>query len=118
MADKLREARQTYERLAAAARELEAVQQATLDAQREGQAQLAEFRKHVGEACGSALAECGRLRGEIAALQSEARYVGRSLRRPFLWGFLLVVLGGFIGSASNQLASDFAGMVWQAIFGP
>ena len=118
MADKLREARQTYERLAESARELEAVQQATLAAQREGQAQLAEFRKHVADACGITLAESGRLRSEIGALRADARYVGKSLRRPILWGFLLAVLGGFIGSASNRLAADFASMVWHAIFGP
>lgn len=63
MVDKLREARQTYE-LVEAGRALEAGQQATLNAQREGQAQLAEFRKHVAETCGITLAERGRLRSK------------------------------------------------------
>lgn len=117
MADKLREARQTYERLAEAARTLESVQAATLNAQREGQAQLAEFRKHVADACSVALAECGRLRSEIAALRSEARYVGKSLQRPILWIFLMALLGGFLGSTLHQLGAKLSGVAFRAIFG-
>ena len=104
MVDKLREARQLYADMGAAAAELERAARMAAERGREIDGQLdAGVRRAQAAAA------------EIEAAASRAR---AALRWPWWAALGFTAWGAFLGALFGALARDFANMAWRAIFGP
>lgn len=104
MADKLREARQLYADMGAAAAELERAARLAAERSQEIDGQLDAAVRRLREAC--------------AAVEAETRRARQALRWPWWAALAFTAWGAFLGALFGVLARDFANMVWRAIFGP
>ena len=102
--DKLREARQLYADMAAAAGELERAARLA-----------AERSREIGGQLDAAVRAAQATR---AALEAETKRTRKALRWPWWAALGFTVWGAFLGAVLGILARDFANMARRAIFGP